>query len=261
MGNKKKIGSVFFVAILVFSIFATIPITTASPDDVIYVPDDYPTIQEAVNAASDGDTIIVRNGTYYENVVLNKTLTLQGEDMPMIDAQAMGHAIEITSSNCAIRGFRIVNASRDRPYWNSGIKIEWASNLIIEDNIIENNSEGIRFVGESDNNMIRYNKFCKTKCIGIRNPYVYSTNNTIVNNKFYDSGWWGIQISGTNHVISNNTCENSDIALYASNSELTNNTFRDCGVSVGNPTYTYNNEIVPYDPYYCLLYTSPSPRD
>ena len=46
MGSKKKIGSVFFVAILVFSIFATIPITTASPDDVIYVPDDYSTNQD-----------------------------------------------------------------------------------------------------------------------------------------------------------------------------------------------------------------------
>jgi len=34
----------------------------------IYVPDDYPTIQGAVNAANSGDTIIVRDGTYTENV-------------------------------------------------------------------------------------------------------------------------------------------------------------------------------------------------
>ena len=46
----------------------------------ITVPDDYLTIQEAINTASDGDTIFVRNGTYYENVVMNKSVSLIGED-------------------------------------------------------------------------------------------------------------------------------------------------------------------------------------
>ncbi|MDI6811677.1 MAG: hypothetical protein QMD80_08465 [archaeon] len=41
----------------------------------IYVPDNYPTIQSAVDAASAGDTIIVRDGTYIENVNVNKRLT------------------------------------------------------------------------------------------------------------------------------------------------------------------------------------------
>jgi len=46
----------------------------------IIVPDIYPTIQAAINAASAGDTIYVRNGTYYENVVVNKTISLIGEN-------------------------------------------------------------------------------------------------------------------------------------------------------------------------------------
>ncbi len=42
--NRKKIGSAFFVAILVFAVFAAVPFATASSD---YVPDNHTTIQEA----------------------------------------------------------------------------------------------------------------------------------------------------------------------------------------------------------------------
>jgi pectin methylesterase-like acyl-CoA thioesterase len=45
----------------------------------ITVPDDYPTIQEAINAANPEDTIYVRAGAYVENVIVNKTVFIIGE--------------------------------------------------------------------------------------------------------------------------------------------------------------------------------------
>jgi pectin methylesterase-like acyl-CoA thioesterase len=42
-------------------------------------PADFHTIARAINAASDGDTTYVYNGTYYEHVVINKTISLIGE--------------------------------------------------------------------------------------------------------------------------------------------------------------------------------------
>jgi len=45
----------------------------------IYVK--YSSIQEAINNADHGDTIFVSSGTYYENVVVNKTVSLIGEDV------------------------------------------------------------------------------------------------------------------------------------------------------------------------------------
>jgi pectin methylesterase-like acyl-CoA thioesterase len=41
----------------------------------IIVPDQYPTIQAAVNSANDGDTIFVKAGTYYEHLVVNRTVS------------------------------------------------------------------------------------------------------------------------------------------------------------------------------------------
>ena len=50
----------------------------------IIVPDDYPTIQSAVKAASTGDTVFVRKGNYdgpiAQTVFINKTLSLVGEE-------------------------------------------------------------------------------------------------------------------------------------------------------------------------------------
>jgi hypothetical protein len=46
----------------------------------IVVPYDYPTIQAAINAASDGDSIFVKYGTYYEGAIhVNKTVSITGE--------------------------------------------------------------------------------------------------------------------------------------------------------------------------------------
>src|SRR5262245_61602572 len=43
------------------------------------------TIQEAVDAANIGDTINVRAGTYEEDVLVNKRLTIQGNNRPTVD--------------------------------------------------------------------------------------------------------------------------------------------------------------------------------
>ncbi len=58
----------FFVVLILMLIICTASAKT------IYVPDDYSTIQQAVNAAKDGDTIVVRDGVYVENVVVDKPL-------------------------------------------------------------------------------------------------------------------------------------------------------------------------------------------
>ncbi|MBU1652821.1 right-handed parallel beta-helix repeat-containing protein, partial [bacterium] len=81
---------------------------------ILYVPSQYGFIQDAVNAAAVGDTIMVAAGTYFENVVINQGLYLFGEDMvtTTIDAGGDGRAVTITGvagSVGAVRGFALTH--------------------------------------------------------------------------------------------------------------------------------------------------------
>jgi parallel beta-helix repeat protein len=66
------------IAVICGIAFASV---SALANDAIVVPRDFPTIQAAVNAAAPGTTIRVRRGTYTEQIVIAKDLTLKGEGM------------------------------------------------------------------------------------------------------------------------------------------------------------------------------------
>jgi parallel beta-helix repeat protein len=97
---------------------------------ILTVPDDYPTIQDAVSAAEQGDTVSVRNGVYTENIFIGKPLTLQGEnrETTIIDGGANGDAVTITASEVSMSGLTVRNG-------NNGIVIR--SSLPIDHNTLE----------------------------------------------------------------------------------------------------------------------------
>jgi parallel beta-helix repeat protein len=75
----------------------------------------YSSIQKAVSSGAtvSGDVIVVKAGTYQENVVITKPISLQGEnkETTTIDARNKGSAITVTAPNVTIQGFKLENAN------------------------------------------------------------------------------------------------------------------------------------------------------
>jgi len=141
-------------------------------------PADFSKIQDAINAANLGDIIFVHNGTYYENVVVNKTLSLIGEDKDstIIDGNLTGNVVLLTADNIIVMEFTIRGGG-----WNSGVLIGFRSyNNTVADCIVSGNEYGIYLKTESCNNNIINNVVVSNYPYGI---FAYrSYNNNVVNN-------------------------------------------------------------------------------
>jgi parallel beta-helix repeat protein len=159
-----------------------------------------------VNAASAGDMIIVRDGSYNESVKVNKSLTIvseNGADSTIVHAaNSTDYVFELIAEYVTLSGFTIEKAS------DCGILISRVNNCNISNNIVSSNFQGI-YLANSSQNII--------------------SNNTAKNNG--NNGIY-LQESNSNVIYLNNFMNNS-CNVYSSNSTNIWN-------STSTMTYIYN---------------------
>jgi parallel beta-helix repeat protein len=152
---------------------------------VIRVPFHYPKIQQAIEVANPGDTILVSAGTYYEHLTVDKSLKLvsEGSKAPIIDGNGTDVVIRVRADNVMIDRFVI----RDGIY---GIKVEWHDLTMVIDNTILNNEDGISF-GDSYNNIVIGNTLLDNSVSIDLVDSFYNTiyHNNFINNTKQNPGW------------------------------------------------------------------------
>ncbi|HEC76387.1 MAG TPA: PKD domain-containing protein [Thermoplasmatales archaeon] len=216
--------------------------------NILYVggigANNYTNIQDAIDDATDGDTIFVYSGIYYENVVINKRITLIGEnkETTIIDGSNTGNVIKITTDGVNVEVFGIHNGG-DWP--DAGIKINNANNVTISNcNIYSNNYYGIWLSYSSTNSISNCNIY-SNNYYGIE--LYYSSTNSISNCNIYSNNYDGIGLdySSTN-TISNCNISNNHDGIWLSSSS--NNTISNCNISNNDLgiglDYSSNNNIV-----------------
>jgi parallel beta-helix repeat protein len=178
-------------------------------NNIIYVDDDgdadYIKIQDAIDNASNGDTIFVYGGIYRENIIINKSILLQGEDkdFTIIDANKTGKPVYVIANNVEINGFRLQNSGHKAV--DAGISARTNFSSFSENILVNNDGSGIYING--NNNSIS-NNYIQNNSNGIK--IANSNNNEISKNIINDNGE-GFTISSSNHnkiyenIISNNT--------------------------------------------------------
>jgi len=228
----------FVFGIILLFIYASITLSSAvdnvkksskplSNGNTLYVggngPGNYTKIQDAIDNASNGDIIFVYYGIYYENVRVNKSVDLLGENqmITVIDGQETGgHVVIIISTGVTLCNFTICN-SGGIP--NAAALYISSDNNQIIDNIITciayHGEEGI-WLSKSSGNTI-----CKNR---IENHHFGiwledSTYNNLSNNKITNSWDWGLILgkSDNNMLYENNVTENSGGIYFRDSNENT----------------------------------------
>jgi nitrous oxidase accessory protein len=116
------------------------------------------TISQAVELAEPGTHIQVQPGTYMESDIgIDKPLTLEGIDYPLIDGNNEGFIFVITADSVTIKGFNIKRTGRSYVRDYAAIMIEGAKDFIIENNRLEDVFFGI-YLAETERGIVRNNR-------------------------------------------------------------------------------------------------------
>ncbi|MBC7128358.1 MAG: right-handed parallel beta-helix repeat-containing protein, partial [Thermoplasmatales archaeon] len=204
-----------------------------------YGYDHFNTIQQGINAVGEGGKVIVHDGTYKENIVINKEISLVGD--PVIDAQG-GIGISIEANNTLVENFTIYNGTTGIRVYNSsftvqdviinnctiynftdnGISFENVINSWVNNTQVNSSSRGIYLYSSSHNNI--------TDCIVHHNTgngiYINhtSSNNTITNCSAYNNSV-GIHVkwSHDNKIINCTVYNSSGHGIFLEDTSLNTN--------------------------------------
>jgi len=184
--------------------------------------------------ADEGDELLLKAGHYFGRVVIDKTLTLQGEGEAIIDGEGEGRVITVAAENSQILGLTVVNSGDRLSVEDSGIYITKAgAGTLVAGNRLEKNLIGIYLKG-SKNVIVRDNLI-----IGSDNRHVNERGNgvqiwnapgSLIENNTIRQGRDGIFVTTSHHnIFRNNDIQGLRYAIhymYTNNSEVDGNLSR-----------------------------------
>lgn len=228
MGEQRKALILLLILVSLAVSITDIKVIKAQPKTLV-VPDDYPTIADAISNATDGDTVFVKKGTYDgpldQTLVINKTISFVGEDpettilrmhpkekqseIPFDYTLYYEDSIAITANYVKLSGFTIISIARSETQ-GQALRVVGDTNTLTN-NIIQ--TPFLTIVG-SHNNIIK-NTVYYMSVIG-------SFNNIAGNTVSKDGAFNGLKLESSFNTIQNNSV--SSIMLNnATSNTITNN--------------------------------------
>ena len=115
-------------------------------------------IKKAIALAKEGDTVLVHKGWYKEgNIIINKKIVFIGKNYPILDGQKKYEVLSIKADGVIVKGFKVIKSGYATLEDPCGIKVYNRSNVVIQNNILDDNFFGI-YIQNGANCIIKNNK-------------------------------------------------------------------------------------------------------
>lgn len=213
MKQKTVTAKVFVLILICLSALLVIYTHQSRASNALVVPDTYPSISAAIGNASQGDTILVKSGVYFENPRIDKSLSVVGEDSKSTivvgsgGVERGGQAVfTLAADSVTLSGFTIESLNySSSTYYAMGVRVE-GDNCTLNGNNIQNTYVGV-FSSVQSSIVVSQNNVTANLKDGIR--FFGGASNRISENNIVENGVSGIVIEGYSTTISKNTIKNN----------------------------------------------------
>ncbi len=197
-------------------------------------------IKQAIEIAAAHDTLLIKKGTYKEfNILIDKPLTLLGENYPVIDGEDKGEIIRIESDNVTVDGLFIINVGTSYTADHAAIRVVKSEHFVIQNVVLEKLFFGI-YLEKSNNGKVYHNKIIGDAV----NEYnsgngiqLWYSHNVVVDRNIVQGTRDGIYLEFSDNVaikdnISSNNLRYGLHFMFSNDDVYTDNVFENNGAGV-----------------------------
>lgn len=201
---------------------------------------DIASLKKAIAVAEAEDTIFIKKGTYKEfNIVVDKPLTIKGENFPVIDGEDQGEIIRITSDNVTIDGLFIINVGTSYTSDHAAIRVVKSEKFLIQNVVLEKLFFGI-YLEKSNNGKVYHNKIigdAQDEYNSGNGIQLWYCKNVIVDRNIVQKTRDGIYLEFSDNITIDNNISTENLRyglhfMFSNDDVYTNNTFENNGAGV-----------------------------
>lgn len=201
---------------------------------------EHTSVSNAISAAHAGDTILVKKGTYKEyNILVDKPLTIKGENFPVIDGEDKGEIIRIMSDNVTIDGLFIINVGTSYTSDHAAIRVVRSEHFLIQNVVLEKLFFGI-YIEKSNNGKIYHNKVigdAQDEYNSGNGIQLWYSKNVVVEQNIVQKVRDGIYLEFSDNITINENISTGNLRyglhfMFSNDDVYTNNTFENNGAGV-----------------------------
>mgnify|MGYP001817729493 CR=1 FL=1 len=228
-------SSVFFI------IICTLWLQFVSAETITICLDcEVKSVKTGIAQAADFDTLFIKKGTYKEyNILVDKPLTIIGENYPVIDGEKKGEIIRVVSDNVTLDGLFLINVGVSYTSDYAAIRVVKSEHFVIQNIVLENLFFGI-YLEKSSNGKVYHNKIigdAQDEYNSGNGIQLWYCKNVVVDHNIVQGARDGIYLEFSDHIVINNNLSSNNLRyglhfMFSNNDVYSNNTFEDNGAGV-----------------------------